>query len=74
MTTAVKLANPPQIYSSLKGNIDAAAKFETYTLAYVPLDANMITVRELRVAVPAGTTSEQWAHINRAVENGQSKA
>jgi len=72
-TTAAKLANPSQVYSSLKGNIDAAAKFETYTLANVPLDGSMIATRELRVAVPAGTTSEQWAQINRAVEYGQSK-
>lgn len=72
-TTAAKLANPSQVYSSLKGNIDAAAKFETYTLANVPLDGSMIATRELRVAFPAGTTSEQWSQINRAVEYGQSK-
>ncbi len=72
-TTAAKLANPSQVYNSLKGNIDAAAKFETYTLGNVPLDSSMIAARELRVAVPSGTTSAQWAQINRAVEYGQSQ-
>ncbi|WP_338486824.1 hypothetical protein VRB78_12500 [Pseudomonas trivialis] len=31
-TTAVKMANPNQIYSSIKGNIDAAAGFTEYGL------------------------------------------
>lgn len=55
-TTAAKLANSSQVYSSLKGNIDAVARFETYSLGSVPLDSSMIAARELRVAVPSGTT------------------
>ncbi|WP_338524392.1 hypothetical protein NUH87_01475 [Pseudomonas batumici] len=72
-TTAAKLANPSQVYSSLKGNIDAAAAFETYTLGSVPLESGMIAARELRVAIPSGTTPAQWAQISRAVEYGKSQ-
>ncbi len=35
--TMAKLNNPNQVYSSIKGNIDAAAKFETYTLSKTSL-------------------------------------
>jgi filamentous hemagglutinin len=73
MTTAAKVGNPSQVYSSLKGNIDAVARFETYTLSNVPLDSSMITARELRVAVPGGTNSVQWVQINRAIKYGQSQ-
>ncbi|WP_439854839.1 hypothetical protein [Pseudomonas yamanorum] len=72
-TTAAKLENPSQVYSSLKGNIDEAARFETYTLGNVPLDSSMIATRELRVAIPSGTTPAQWAQINCAVEYGKSQ-
>ncbi|PIF52660.1 filamentous hemagglutinin [Pseudomonas sp. 29] len=72
-TTAAKVGNPSQVYSSLKGNIDAVARFETYTLSNVPLDSSMITARELRVAVPGGTNSVQWVQINRAIKYGQSQ-
>ena len=55
-TTVARLTNPAQIYSSLKGNINAAAKFESYKLADVPLNSGMINSRELHVAIPAKTT------------------
>ncbi|MNX72147.1 hypothetical protein D3C86_1034890 [compost metagenome] len=72
-TTAAKLANPGQIYSSLKGNIDSAAKFESYTLGNFSLNGSMINTRELRVAVPSETTSAQWVQINKAIEYGKSQ-
>ncbi|TDN42325.1 DUF637 domain-containing protein, partial [Azoarcus indigens] len=71
--TAAKIANPSQIYSSLKGNIDAVAKFDSYTLSNITLNKNMINVRELQIAVPSGTTSAQWVQINRAIEYGKSQ-
>nr|WP_283250820.1 hemagglutinin repeat-containing protein [Enterobacter asburiae] len=58
--TMAKLANPNQIYSSIKGNIDAAAKFDTYTLSRKTIDSSMIANREVQLAVPATTTKTQW--------------
>ena len=72
-TTAAKQANPSQVYSTLKGNIDSVAKFESYTFSNFPLNSNMIGSRELHVAVPYGTTPAQWGQINKAIEYGQSQ-
>ncbi|WJV51942.1 VENN motif pre-toxin domain-containing protein [Prodigiosinella aquatilis] len=71
--TMAKLANPNQVYSSIKGNIDAAAKFDSYTLSRRTLDSSMITSREVQLAVPTATTSAQWTEINRAIEYGKNK-
>ena len=72
-TTAAKIANPNQVYSSLKGNIDAAANFSESGLKGVTVTSSQITARELQVAIPEATTSAQWEQINRAIEYGQSK-
>ncbi|QKJ34302.1 filamentous hemagglutinin N-terminal domain-containing protein [Pseudomonas sp. MPDS] len=72
-TTAAKIANPSQVYSSLKGNIDTAAGFTEYGLKDVTVSSSQITSRELQVAVPKSTTSAQWDQINRAIEYGQGK-
>ncbi|WP_241094269.1 hemagglutinin repeat-containing protein [Xanthomonas bonasiae] len=72
-TTVARIANPVQVYSSLKGNVDAAAGFTGYTLKGVTVSSGQITDRVLEVAVPKATTSAQWDQINRAVEYGKSK-
>ncbi len=72
-TTMAKIANPSQVYSSLKGNIDATVKFTEYSLGRTTLSSSQITARELQVAIPKGTTTAQWEQINRAVQYGQSK-
>ncbi|WP_455722184.1 endonuclease toxin domain-containing protein, partial [Yersinia aleksiciae] len=72
-TTAVRVANPRQIYRSLKGNIDEVAKFDTYILSGETLKASMITSREIQLAVPAQTSRSQWTEINRAIEYGKSQ-
>ncbi|WP_216643964.1 hypothetical protein [Cupriavidus pauculus] len=59
-TTAAKIANPAQVYSSLKVNIDAAANFTQARLGSTVLREQGITARELQVAIPAGTTPAQW--------------
>ncbi|NTY41116.1 hypothetical protein FCJ57_33345 [Burkholderia diffusa] len=71
--TAPKIADPTQVYSSLKGSIDAAANFSSYRLGPTSLTSNMITSRELEVAVPAGTTPAQWTQINNAVQYGANR-
>lgn len=72
-TTAAKVASPSQVYSSLKGNVDAVANFSGASLSGVEVKATDITARELNVAIPANTTSAQWTEINRAIQYGQSK-
>lgn len=72
-TTAAKIANPAQVYSSLKGNIDAAANFTQARLGSTVLREQGITARELQVAIPAGTTPAQWQQIGRAIQYGQSQ-
>lgn len=68
-----KLANPNQVYSSIKGNIDAAANFKGYTLSNTPLTPGMIANKEIQLAIPANTTPAQWTEINRAIEYGKSQ-
>ncbi|MCD1125599.1 hypothetical protein LPW36_06165 [Jinshanibacter sp. LJY008] len=71
--TMAKLANPNQVYSSIKGNIDAAAKFEKASLSGDTLTSSMIVNREIQLAIPANTTKKQWTEINRAIEYGKSQ-
>ncbi|HHQ4555470.1 TPA: VENN motif pre-toxin domain-containing protein [Aeromonas veronii] len=71
--TMAKLANPNQVYSSIKGNIDAAAKFETAKLSGQEIRASMFSNREIQIAVPSNTTKIQWTEINRAIEYGKSQ-
>jgi hypothetical protein len=72
-TTLAKVANPSQVYSSLKSNIDATVKFTEYSLGRTTLSSSQITARELQVAIPKGTTTAQWEQIKRAVQYGQGK-
>ncbi|HEY4468702.1 MAG TPA: hypothetical protein VGN53_13350, partial [Klebsiella sp.] len=71
--TMAKLANPNQVYNSLKGNIDAAAKFKEYALSGRELTSSMISKKEIQLAVPANTTKTQWTEINRAIEYGKAQ-
>uniref|UniRef100_UPI0036D389FE endonuclease toxin domain-containing protein n=1 Tax=Pantoea sp. sgz302252 TaxID=3341827 RepID=UPI0036D389FE len=71
--TMAKLANPNQVYNSIKGNIDAAANFKGYTLSNTPLTPGMVSNKEIQLAVPASTTKTQWIEINRAIEYGKSQ-
>ncbi|MBG3079360.1 DUF637 domain-containing protein [Proteus mirabilis] len=70
--TMSKLNRPKQIYNTIKGNIDDAAKFEGYRLSGVNLHSEMIAKREIWLAVPQSTTKAQWIEINRAVAYGES--
>ncbi|WP_455685164.1 endonuclease toxin domain-containing protein, partial [Yersinia aleksiciae] len=72
-TTAARVANPKQIYTSLKGNIDEVAKFDTYILSDRRLNSSMIANREVQLAVPVNTAKAQWTEINRAIEYGKSQ-
>ena len=69
--TPAKIADPSQVYYSLKGNIDTAVNFETTTLSGKTVNPADITARNLQVAVPANTTPAQWEQINKAIQYGQ---
>ncbi|ELZ8934348.1 hypothetical protein ACNY9Y_004445 [Cronobacter dublinensis] len=71
--TASKLNNPKAVYYSIKGNIDAAAKFDEAFLSKRVLNSSVISNKEIQLAVPANTTKAQWVKINRAVEYGQKR-
>lgn len=70
MTTA-KVIDPPQIYASIKANVDDAVNFSGSTLLGVPLNPVDINTRVLQIAIPSGTTPAQWAQIQRAIQYGQ---
>ncbi|WP_215796648.1 DUF6862 domain-containing protein [Paludibacterium yongneupense] len=61
--TSAKLADPSQVYSSLKSNVDTLANFNGASLSKVTVNAADITARDLQVAVPSGTTPAQWTQI-----------
>lgn len=70
--TEGKLMTPSQVYSSMKGNIDAVINYDqAYTLDKRTVDPLEITSRELQVAVPATTNQQQWQQIERAVQYGK---
>ncbi|GFM38030.1 hypothetical protein DSM19430T_27140 [Desulfovibrio psychrotolerans] len=71
--TAAKIANPSQVYYSLKSNVDAAANFSYARMLEAEVKAAQIVARELKVAIPDNTTPAQWMEINKAIQYGQSK-
>jgi hypothetical protein len=73
-TTPAKVANPSQVYSSLKGNIDAVANFEgVERLSGATVDAAKIATRVVEIAVPESTTAAQWDQIAKAIQYAQSR-
>ena len=67
-TTAAKLANPRQVYSSLKTNIDDVVKFKEARIGEQTLNSSQIASREVHVAVPKATIPAQWVEINKAAQ------
>ena len=65
--TASRLARPSSIFNTLRRYVDDVRRFDQYNLSGRRLTGSMISNREIRLAVPAATTSSQWIEINRAV-------
>ena len=64
--TPAKLNNPEQVYYSLKSNVDVLANAEgALGLSRYSLDIDTYSTRNLRVAIPVGTTPAQWIQIQR---------
>lgn len=72
-TTPAKIANPKQIFNTLKNNIDAAADFTQHKLGQATVSSTDISSREIRLAVPAATNKVQWQQIHRAIDYGKSR-
>lgn len=67
--TAAKLANPKQIYQTMKRNIDKAVNYNGKGVVQVRPEE--ILSRELRVGIPIETNPSQWQQIQRAIEYGR---
>ncbi|WP_180296900.1 VENN motif pre-toxin domain-containing protein, partial [Snodgrassella communis] len=72
-TTPAKIANPKQIFNTLKNNIDAAANFTRHDLRGSTVLSTDISSREIRLAVPTTTNKVQWQQIHRAIDYGKSR-
>jgi biotin-[acetyl-CoA-carboxylase] ligase BirA-like protein len=71
--SASRLNDPIKIYHSLTKSIDAVANFEHHKLSGVKVRGENIKIRQLEVGVPAATTEQQWAQIEKAIEYAQEK-
>ena len=71
--TSSRLNNPKQLYGSIKKNINDAANFNEASRAGIDLNSSMISNKEIKLAVPASTTTVQWNEINRAIEYGKNQ-
>ncbi len=71
--TAARVKDPKQIYTSMKGNIDVIVNFKEARKGEDIIKLNMISQREVRIAVPKTTTLDQWEQINRAIVYGADK-
>jgi filamentous hemagglutinin len=73
-TTSAKVANPDQVYYSLKSNVDAVANFEGIErLSGKIVNSGKITQRVVEVAILKGTTPLQWDQIAKAIQYGQDR-
>jgi hypothetical protein len=68
-TTAAKIANPNQIYYSVKKNIDSIIDFTGYGRDRL-LTSEVIANKELRIAIPSGTTKAGMEQLLRAIDYG----
>ncbi|WP_339373949.1 hypothetical protein [Xenorhabdus vietnamensis] len=65
--TLPKLNKPNDIYYSIKGNIDKTVRFEGDTVKVFFLTPDIISRKEIRLAVPINTNARQWSEVNRAI-------
>jgi hypothetical protein len=69
--TASRLSKPEQLYSKVKEYVDKANNFTEKSKGGLTLTSDMITSREVVVAVPPGTTALQWRQILRGIQYGE---
>lgn len=71
-TTSTRISSPTKISKKTKHYIDETIKFKEYTLGPDTVKAEWITERQLQVAIPKQTTTEQFEHLDRAIKYGES--
>jgi filamentous hemagglutinin len=72
-STTARIANPRQVYYSLKTNIDELANFDEATLGTKTVTSSEIHSRALNVAIPSGATNAELAQIDRAIQYAASQ-
>jgi hypothetical protein len=65
------IRSPQKIYGKLAGYIDAAANYKPR--AEIDVSSQMISAKEIQLAVPESTSPAQWGRINRAVAYAKSR-
>lgn len=71
--TPSRIRDPKQLYTSIKRNIDDVVKFQGDRKLKVILEPGDITKREVVIAIPKSTTTQQWEQINKAIVYGSEK-
>ncbi|MCW2487141.1 DUF637 domain-containing protein [Candidatus Symbiopectobacterium sp. NZEC127] len=71
--TPSRIKDPKQLYTSIKGNIDDVVKFQGDRKLKVILEPSDITKREVIIAIPKTTSTQQWEQINKAIVYGSEK-
>jgi filamentous hemagglutinin len=70
--TPSKLANPKRVGQKIKRDVDSLDRLNgTISRSGDRVDMSTIRTRELHVAVPIGTTPEQWVEIQKAIQYGK---
>lgn len=63
---------PSRLYGALKRYIDQIDSFEYDNKKGIEINADDITLKRLELAVPDGTTPEQFTQIQRAIDYAES--
>lgn len=71
--TPSRIKNPKQLYTSINGNIDDVVNFKYDIRNREKLTSAMITNREVVIATPQKTSTQQWEQINKAIVYGSEK-
>lgn len=71
--TPARIQTPKQIYNSIKGNIDSIINYKTSTKEHLTIKVSDVQRKDLVIAVPKITTTQQWEQINNAIAYGKSK-
>jgi filamentous hemagglutinin len=69
--TVSRIANPNLIQYQINGYINKMLDFTEYSLQGQPIRSDMILSRELQLAVPVTTNSQQMQQVMNAIEYGR---
>jgi hypothetical protein len=69
--TAARLADPTQIYKSIRQNVNKAVNYTGGE--YTQFTKDQILSRELHIGIPVQTNKMQWQEIQKAIQYGKEK-